>query len=190
MDGGNKFLIDAIAAAVTAARPPPRAPIVRVPKSLEWPRVTQQYTGSGRGQESVRDFYQKYRHQTTHVPDVFCQAHFLQEGMNQRTRESAQLHFKNLGHDSLHEVQMEDLLEYLSQVWDIPNLDHTSLVGYMKLAQGGMGIKEYIRHRTERRLKMKTLGITVDPKIEHTMFVASLEPTLAAYLFEDPSWQS
>ena len=183
----EQFLVNAIEAAVRASRPEPRAQQARVPRELTWPRVKEKYSGAGA--MSIQEYYDRYMELTRYVPEAFRHQHFVSEALVDRVRNAQNLHWKARGREDLHNVTMDELLANIAKEYDKKHQTHEALTAYMGFKMGTLEIKEYIRIRTEKRLKLKTLGIEISNSIEHTMFVASLAPAMASYLFEDPTWE-
>ena len=94
------------------------------------------------------------------------------------------------GREDLHDVSMEELLANISKSYDKKHQTHDALTAYMGFKMGSLEIKEYIRIRTEKRLKLKSLGIEISNNIEHTcLWHPYRRPWPRTYLKIDPEWQ-
>ena len=173
----------AIAAAVTAARPPPQP---YVPKELQWPRVKDTYTAAG--PDDFHTWYLGYSQLARHVEPSYKVLH-LMSAVEQKVRKNCEGWAVGLGVE-VSTLPLHQVCDYIASTYDRVDAKHRRIIAFLRLAHQGGDVTAYLRQRSERKHLLAQDGVQLSEAVERALLVDSLHPPLQASLIKDPGWMT
>ena len=176
--------IQAIANLMQAARPPPTE---HVPKSLQWPEMSDAAKFSGAHRPDFATWFRHYMSLTAQVPDRFRSAHLLGVAVTEPVRRAVEAYYQARGSEAS-QVPYMDLCGLIEKIYDPPDVVYRRVTAYLRLSQGERRLEDYLRDRAQQLNQLVVDGVDIDDHTERTLLVNSVNHKLREKVLERTDW--